>query len=64
MTAANTVRLYQEYSGKHLTDRYTGLKSDMDRLMQEANAELTSLTEKLNCTVRSESLTCEDTNSI
>ncbi|KAF1814114.1 hypothetical protein P152DRAFT_499671 [Eremomyces bilateralis CBS 781.70] len=53
--------LYQEYSVKHLTDRYTALKSEMNRTVQEANTEMNSLRERIN-SMKSEKANLEEKN--
>ena len=39
--------VYQEYLAKTLTDKYGNLSVQMDKIINEANTELDSLTQKL-----------------
>ena len=58
--------MYQEYLAKTLTDKYSHLNVQMDRLVNDANSELQVLNQKLssNTLVKSpvhrRSLTCQD----
>jgi len=40
-------RLYQEFLARSLTDRYATLSSQMDKVIHDANSEITSLRDKL-----------------
>ena len=39
--------IYQEYLAKSLTDKYSTLNSQMDKIINDANSEIVSLREKL-----------------
>jgi E3 ubiquitin-protein ligase CCNP1IP1 len=39
--------VYQEYLAKVLTDKYAALDSQMDKIIYDANAEITSLRNQL-----------------
>ncbi|EAW06745.1 uncharacterized protein ACLA_084400 [Aspergillus clavatus NRRL 1] len=41
-------RFYQEYLGKTLTDKYTTLNTEMDRVIHNANTEISTLQNRLN----------------
>ena len=43
-------RLSQEFLARSLTDRYATLSSQMDKIIHDANAEITSLRDKLEGT--------------
>lgn len=40
--------VYQEYLAKSLTDKYSGLSGQMDKVIHEANTEITSLRDQLS----------------
>lgn len=40
--------VYQEYLAKTLTDKYNSLNVQMDKIINEANSELSIMTQKLN----------------
>lgn len=40
--------MYQDYMAKSLTDKYASLSSQMDGVINDANAEITSLRDKLS----------------
>ena len=41
-------RLYQEYLAKSLTEKYTGLSNQMDKIINEANSEIVTLRDKVS----------------
>jgi E3 ubiquitin-protein ligase CCNP1IP1 len=41
-------RFYQEYLGKSLTEKYSTLNTHMDRVIHNANTEISALQAKLN----------------
>lgn len=44
----NLVRFYQEFLAKSLTDKYTGLNLQMDKVIHNANSEISTLHSKLS----------------
>ena len=44
--------VYQEYLAKTLTDKYTTLNMQMDKVINDANSELNVLNQKLNGNMR------------
>ena len=46
--ALTTRSVYQEYLAKTLTEKYTGLNMQMDKIINDANSELNMLNQKLN----------------
>lgn len=42
-----THSVYQEYLAKSLTDKYTSLSAQMDKIIHDANSEITGLRDKL-----------------
>ena len=51
--------IYQEYLAKSLTEKYGNLSVQMDKIINDANSEIDSLTQKLS----SSTLLCEPTMS-
>ena len=43
---------YQEYFGKTLTDKYSGLNTQMDEIVNKANSEISNLQTRLSSTFR------------
>lgn len=41
-------RVYQEFLAKSLTEKYTSLNSQMDKIIHQANAEMSDLRVKMN----------------
>lgn len=41
-------RVYQEFLAKSLTEKYTSLNSQMDKIIHQANAEISDLRAKMN----------------
>lgn len=46
---AYTCSLYQEHIGKNLTDKYGKLSKAMDKLVNEANSEISALQHSIEC---------------
>lgn len=40
---------YQEYLSKNLTEKYGNLNTQVDKLVNDANAEIENLTNKVQC---------------
>jgi E3 ubiquitin-protein ligase CCNP1IP1 len=45
-------RFYQEFLGKTLTDKYTSLNTQMDRVVHNANTEISSLQSRVSGSYR------------
>jgi E3 ubiquitin-protein ligase CCNP1IP1 len=45
---ANSTSVYQEYLAKNLADKYNTLNSQMDKVIHDANAEISGLRSKLS----------------
>ena len=43
--------VYQEFLARSLADKYFNLSAHMDKVINEANAEIMALRDKLSCTV-------------
>jgi len=43
-----STRVYQEFLAKSLTEKYTSLNSQMDKIIRQANAEMSDLRVKMN----------------
>ena len=50
LTAADLASVYQEFLARSLTDKYSMLSSQMDKIIHDANSEITSLRDKLSGT--------------
>ena len=51
LVADSICSVYQEYLAKSLADKYTTLSTQMDKLVHEANTEISSLQNKLACKI-------------
>lgn len=46
--------IYQEYLAKSLTDKYQTLSTQLDKIINDANSEITTLRDKLSCASRAD----------
>lgn len=47
MHSLTSSSIYQEFLARSLTDKYSSLSSQMDKVINEANSEITKLRQKL-----------------